>query len=65
MKRSASEFGFIFFDASTDVSDFRVVFMKLMINLNAPFCFYSGDYFDRVVVPFKSRICVWMFFFLE
>ena len=52
MKRSASEFGFkvFYFFASTPVSDFRVTFRKLMVDLGAPFGYYRSNCFDRIVV---------------
>ena len=49
--------GFFFF-ASIRVSGLRVVIGKVMIDLNAPFIFYSGECFDRFVVLYNSRICV-------
>ena len=49
---------FIYFFSSPCVSDFRVVFRKLMIDLGALFGFYSGNCFDWVVILFNSRTCV-------
>ena len=37
---------------------FKVIFRKLMSDLGAPFGFYNGDCFDRVVVLFNFVICI-------
>ena len=57
MNRSVSEFAlrfFFLFLTSTHVSDFLVG--KPRIDLGAPFGFYSGHCFDRIVALFKSCI---------
>ena len=65
MNRSLSEFGFrLFIYLSIYLFlllhvflIFKVFFRKLIMDLGAPFGFYCGDCFDRVVVLFNSRIC--------
>ena len=55
MNRSTSKFGFISLITFTRISDFRVVFRKLKIDLGASFGFYSVDCFDRVVFFFLTQ----------
>ena len=56
---------FFKFFASSYISDFRIEFRKLMVDLGVPFGFYSGDYFDRVVILLNSMSCVSMKALLE
>ena len=50
--------GFCGWGSFTRVSDFRVFFGKLTIDLGTIFGFYSGDCFDRAMVLPNFRTCV-------